>query len=96
MFNSVWGHILLVGRSHRMSSERAIKALGALNIPSRPFFLPLSALPAYPGRREHGEKSHPVSYDVYSRALNLPGALSLTEEQLDQICLGVRRILGRN
>lgn len=96
VFNSVWGHILLFGPSHRMDSERAIRELGARGVPSRPFFLPLSALPAFPGRKEDGQKRHPVAYDLYSRAINLPGALNLTDEHLDAICKRVRQLLGRN
>ncbi len=92
-FNSVWITGLLIGRSYRMSKIDAMDRLKAMGLPTRPFFYPLSSLPAYPGCRERYEANNPHSYDICARGINLPGALIMTEPQVDRVCDGVRRLL---
>ena len=94
VYNGVWATALVFGKSHKMTKEVAIKKLEALGVPSRPFFYPLSSLPAFPGYDEEEYKNKSLSaYDISSRGINLPCALNLTEEQIDFICDGIRRIL---
>ena len=92
--NGVWCTALVFGKSHGMSREKAMEELGKLGLPSRPFFYPLSSLPAYPGREEAGRAANPVAYNVSGRGINLPCALNLTEDQIDRMCDGIRTILG--
>jgi len=96
VYNSVWITGLVFGRSHGMTKKRAMEQLEGLGLPSRPFFYPLSSLPAYPDcdEREYRVKN-PVAYDVSSRGLNLPGAFNLTEPQIDAVCDGIRKILSQ-
>lgn len=91
--NGVWATALVFGKSHKMTRAKAIEAMTKLGLPSRPFFYPLSFLPAY-DREEQGRRDHPVAYDVSERGINLPCALNLTEADLDAVSLGVKRILG--
>lgn len=96
VYNSVWITGVVIGRSHNLSKLEAMKRLEALGVPSRPFFYPLTSLPAYPEYREDDYRlRNPVAYDVSSRGINLPGALNLTEEQIDLVCDGIRKILSR-
>lgn len=92
--NGVWCTALVFGKSHGMTRDKALAETPKLGFPSRPFFYPLSSLPAYPGREAEGRASNPVAYDVSARAINLPCALNLTEADLDLIGRGVRRLLG--
>ncbi|MCZ6605292.1 MAG: DegT/DnrJ/EryC1/StrS family aminotransferase [Alphaproteobacteria bacterium] len=92
--NGVWCTSLVFGSSWGMTKDRAMAELRELGLPSRPFFYPLSSLPAYPGREEGGRQDSPVSYDISARAINLPSALNLTEDQIDRMCAGIRQILG--
>lgn len=92
-FNSVWITGLLIGKSYKMTKLEAMEKLAALGLPTRPFFYPLSSLPAYPGYEEIYRPRNPCAYDICSRGINLPGALVLTESQIDQVCDGVRKIL---
>lgn len=92
--NGAWIAGLVFGKSHKLTKQEAIDKLAAVDVPARPFFYPLSMLPAYPGMREIYEPRNPVAYDVSDRAINLPGALNLEEEQIDFICNGVRKVLG--
>jgi perosamine synthetase len=92
-FNSVWITAVVFARNHQMTKARAMEMLQQVGIPSRPFFYPLSSLPAYPGKEEEGRSMNPVAYDISSRAINLPGAMNLTREQVLAVCDGIKTIL---
>jgi perosamine synthetase len=92
--NGAWITALVLGESHRLSKHQFMEKLQAVGVPSRPFFYPLSSLPAYPGAEVVYRQKNPVAYDVSSRGINLPGALNLTEEQIDFVCRGIRGVLG--
>ncbi|HET7433920.1 MAG TPA: DegT/DnrJ/EryC1/StrS family aminotransferase [Thermoanaerobaculia bacterium] len=93
-FNSVWITAVVFGKSHNMNKETAMQKLQEVGIPSRPFFYPLSSLPAYPGREEEGRRTNPNAYDIADRGINLAGAMNLTRDQTDAICDGIKTILG--
>jgi perosamine synthetase len=93
-FNSVWITGLLIGKSYNMTKQEAMAKLSELGLPSRPFFYPLSSLPAYPGLEATYRPYNPGAYDICARGINLPGALILTEEQIEVVCAGVRKILN--
>jgi perosamine synthetase len=96
VYNSVWITGLVFGQSHRMSKKEAMKKLESIGVPSRPFFYPLSSLPAYPECNEKEyQKRNPVAYDCSSRGINLPGALNLEEDQIEKVCSGIRTILSK-
>jgi len=92
--NGAWITAVLFGRSYNLTKQEAIDRLAQLGIPARPFFYPLSSLPAYPGCREKYERLNPVAYDICSRGINLPGAANLTEGQIDRVCEGIKTILS--
>ncbi len=90
--NGAWITGLVFGRSHGLNKLEAMARLKEHGIPSRPFFYPLSSLPAYPNAREQYEPRNPVAYDICNRGINLPGAMNLTEEQIEFVCNGIRKI----
>lgn len=92
--NSVWITGLVIGKSHKMTKLELMAGLEKLGLPSRPFFYPLSSLPAYPGHEEVYRPRNPCAYDISERGINLPGALILTEEQIDAVCDGLKRVLS--
>src|SRR6185503_5348643 len=92
-FNSVWITALVVGKRYKLGKLDMIRKMKELGAPARPFFYPLSSLPAYPGLEAVYRPRNPVSYDVCSRGINLPGALLLNEEQIDFVCRAVRKVL---
>ncbi len=91
--NGAWATTMVFGDRHNMSKERAIEALSGLGLPLRPFFYPLSSLPAYETHADHGKACNPVAYDVSSRGVNLPSALNITEDQISEVAQGIRTIL---
>jgi perosamine synthetase len=93
IFNSVWITGLVFGNSHKLTKQDAMARLEKLGIPSRPFFYPLSSLPAFPGYEALYKESNRRAYDISSRGINLPGALNLTEDQIDAVADGIKTIL---
>ena len=96
VYNSVWITGLVFGKSHNLTKQDAIAKLGELGIPARPFFYPLSVLPAYPGYEERYRPLNPQSYDISARGINLPGALNLTSDQIDAICDAIKTVVKQS
>jgi perosamine synthetase len=78
--------------SDRIDKEELIRILGERGIEGRPFFYPLSSLPAYGSRDASAE--NPVAYRLSPHAINLPSALSLTRAQVRQVCAAVKAAPG--
>jgi perosamine synthetase len=93
--NGVWITGLLIGHSHNLDKIQAMERLTGLGLPSRPFFYPLSSLPAYSGMESAGKAKNPRAYDICSRGINLPGALVITDDQIRRVTDGVRTMLSR-
>ena len=76
--------------------KEMMAALREKDIDSRPFFHPLSSIPAYRDRPRSAEarERNVVSARLGQRSLNLPSALSLTEDQVDHVCTTFCSILG--
>jgi len=92
--NGAWITAVVFGKSYNLTKNDAIEKLAKLGLPARPFFYPLSSLPAYPDCQKKYEPRNPVAYDISMRAINLPCAANLTEEQIDKICDGIKAILN--
>jgi perosamine synthetase len=95
VYNSVWCTTMVMGESHGYLKEPFIESMDSLGLPVRPFFYPLSSMPAYSGMEEAGRKSNPKAYDLSSRGVILPSAFNLTEEQIQAVCDGIRSVLNR-
>ena len=94
VINGAWCTALVFGKSHNITREQAMDGFKKLGLPARPFFFPLSSLPAYGSRDEEGRSKNPTAYSVSGRGVNLPSALNLDEESIDKVCAGVRRLVG--
>src|SRR4030095_3632338 len=64
------------------------RALAERNIDSRPFFHPLSSIPAYQhlAQARTAQARHTTSYRICPYGINLPSALNLTPEQVSYVC----------
>lgn len=94
--NSYWMVTLVLDPCLGIDKRQLMKTLTARGIDIRPFFHPLSSLPAFKDQaqalRAAGRNS--VAYRIGAHAINLPTALQLTERQVDQVCEGVRLALA--
>ena len=94
--NTYWMTTAVLDASTGLSPERLADDLKAVNIATRPFFWPLSALAAYDESPDSGRarQHNRVGYDIGPRGINLPSALLLTEDQVDRVCSAVRHSIS--
>jgi perosamine synthetase len=92
--NSYWMVTAVFPPEFKMGKREIIGALADRGIDTRPFFHPLTMLPAYANhpQSKSGRQSNPVSYSISERAINLPSALSLDREAVDRVVTAVRSL----
>jgi perosamine synthetase len=97
VLNSYWMVTAVIDRRLGWTKERLGAALAQGGIDTRPFFYPLSSLPAYadtPHAAVAAERNR-VAYDISPRAINLPSALSLTRDQVEFVSEHLQRTLAK-
>ncbi len=95
--NTTWMITVVLSPEYGLRKEEVIRALEERKIDCRPFFHPLSSLPAYAGSAEARDAAvrNRVSYEVSPYGVNLPSALCLTREQVRVVCDALKEILRR-
>lgn len=96
VYNSAWITTLVLDESYSMNKDTMIESLKKLGVPSRPFFYPLSSLPAFGFshlRKAKYKGSNRNSYNISNRGINLPGAYNLEEDQLKLITDSIKKVL---
>ncbi len=91
--NGAWATSLIIGKSYHINKQKMMGELKKRGLPSRPFFYPLSYLPAYKHYRTGSKKLNPVAYDVSSRGITLPASYDLTLGQIKHYVAAVKDIL---
>lgn len=92
--NGAWCTALVFGRSHKINKEYVIAELVKKGFEGRPYFYPLSSMPAYGSRGAEMAPKNPVAYDLSYRAICLPAAFKTSDAQLLEYCNGIRSVLG--
>ena len=95
VFNTYWMVTILVNPRRGLRKEQLMDAMSAAGIDTRPFFHPLSALPAYAGTdaARQGAARNAISYRLSPFGLNLPSGLNLTRPQVERVAQALRNIL---
>jgi perosamine synthetase len=94
--NSYWMTTVVLDPSFGLTTADIRSRFDEYGIDVRPFFHPMSSLPAfaeYPGVRE-AQNSNKAAYFISPRAFNLPSALQLSEAQVDRVCGLLKMFLG--
>lgn len=94
VINGAWSPALVFNKNLEIDTPTAMKFLKKFNLPSRPFFYPLSSLPAYDEKKNY-ESINLNAYDISSRGICLPCSLNLEEEQIEQYCEVLKTLLSR-
>ncbi len=94
--NSYWMVTIVPDASYRLDKRDFMQRLRERGIETRPFFFPLSDIPAY---RETGQaliarERNPVAYAISRSGINLPSALSLERDDVRAICREVKAVLA--
>jgi perosamine synthetase len=94
--SAYWMVTAVLAPERGVQKESLIAALRGKQIDCRPFFHPLSSIPAY----QHLEQArlarerNTTSYAICPFGVNLPSALSLTEEQVVYVCNTLKQFLN--
>ncbi len=94
-FSTFWMPTVILAPEYGLNNEQLIALFGEHAIDTRPFFHPLSSLPAFSDTPQavDARVRNKVAYDLGPRGLNLPSAMRLTEAQVDRVCTVLREIL---
>lgn len=96
VYNSVWSTVLLADPGTKLNRNSIMKGFSSMGIPTRPFFYPLSSLPAFTADLERNREPNPVSQYLSQQGVCLPSALNMTYDQIEIVVNGLRRILRNN
>lgn len=96
--NSFWMVTLVLEPSGGLEKEALMERLASRGIDSRPFFYPLSSIPAYATEPDsvRARTANEISYDVAPYAINLPSSPTLTSDDIDRVADAVIAILNEH
>jgi perosamine synthetase len=94
VFNGVWCTAMVFGKSYGITKDYVMQELTKVGLPSRPFFYPLTLLPAFGANVEAGRKNSPVAYDISERGINLPCAFTVDANQIEIMSNAIKKILS--
>jgi len=94
--NSFWMVTVIVDPAFGIQKGLLMERMAERNVDCRPFFNPLSSLPAYEklGQAKEARTKNITSYAISPLGLNLPSGLNPTEEMVDSVCNHLISILG--
>ncbi len=95
-FSTFWMPTVVWAPEYNLDSDELMGLFSERAIDTRPFFHPLSSLPAFSETPQavDAKGRNKVAYDLGRRGLNLPSAMKLTEGQVDRVCNVLKDILG--
>jgi len=84
MRNTFWMVTVVLDPKLHINKTELMQRLAKYNIDTRPFFHPLSSLPAYEDlpQTQAARQRNKIAYQISPYAVNLPSALAVTEEQI--------------
>lgn len=93
--NTYWMDTVILDKNFGITKERLMELMSEKNIDCRPFFYPLSSLPAYGHLKQAkiAKKRNKISYKLSPYGLNLPSGLNLNEEKVKYVCESLKSIL---
>jgi len=93
--NTYWMVTAVLDKRYGLDKARLMELFEPYRIDCRPFFHPLSSIPAYSDSPEaqQARQRNTVSYEISPRAINLPSGLDMTPEKVERVCDALRSIL---
>jgi perosamine synthetase len=94
--NSYWMTTVVLDPAFGLTTTDIRSKFDEYGIDVRPFFHPLSSLPAFAGSPNvrEAQRGNKIAYSISPRAFNLPSALQLNEAQVDRVCGLLTMFLG--
>ncbi len=93
--NVFWMVTVVLDPQLGIRKELLMQLLDERNIDTRPFFFPLSSIPAYSDSKQAdaARQRNSVVYRVTPYGINLPSGLNLTEENVIYVCEALKSVL---
>jgi perosamine synthetase len=94
--HTYWMVTVVVDRCLGVNAGHVMEILGKHAIDSRPFFHPLSSIPAYQNHPQAvlARKRNNTSYRLSPYGVNLPSALTLSRQQVRHVCDVLKKSLA--
>jgi len=95
--NSFWMVTIILDKLYALDKSQVIQWMAQRKIDCRPFFYPLSSLPAYKNSRSAREAStrNPISYRISPLGINLPSGMDLNQQKIKHVCEALKEALAR-
>jgi perosamine synthetase len=92
--NSYWMVTAVFPEDFPKTKGEIARELSTLGIDTRPFFHPLTAIPAFRNhpQAKSGRQDNPVGYAVSGRAINLPSALALDQDMVGRVAEALQSV----
>lgn len=93
--NTYWMVTALINKRFNLMKEQTIAQMAGRGIDCRPFFYPLSSLPAYrttEAAAQAQQRNH-VSYQISPCGVNLPSSMRMTRAQVQTVCDALKHML---
>ena len=84
--NVYWMYGIVIDKNSGMTATDFAKRLAARGVMTRPFFLGMHEQPVFRARGLFVNEHYPVAENLARQGLYLPSGLSLTNEQLEEVC----------
>jgi perosamine synthetase len=96
LYNSYWMSTVVLDSRLGITKEVLVSALRNAGIDSRPFFSPLSSIPAFraTAQAKAARARNAVGYSLTPFGINLPSALNLSQEDVGRVCGSLRDTVG--
>lgn len=91
--NGAWATTMVLGENYSINGEELRALLDLQGIASRPFFYPMSSVPAYKKYLANGRVSNPIAYKISERGVTLPSHYLLEKKQISFITEVIEKIL---
>lgn len=95
--NSYWMVTIIVDESFNVKKDQLIQWMKEKGINTRPFFHPLSSIPAYKNckQAENASQRNKTSYKISPYGVNLPSGMNVTPEIVNYVCDVLKQLLTK-
>ena len=95
--NGYWMVTVVLNKHFGIDKDQLQEQMSERQIDCRPFFHPLSSIPAYAGlpESEAARQRNQVAYEISPYGINLPSGLNLTRENVKYVCDTLKELLGQ-
>ncbi len=94
--NTYWMVTVVLDKKFGLKKDVLMTLMAEKSIDCRPFFHPLSLIPAYEHleQAQQARQRNTIAYKTSPYGLNLPCGMNMTEEKVDYVCDVLKTIIG--